>query len=471
MSTSVSHRLQSAGGSLVRRLPASSDVLAVPPPGSGLAPVRGAFGPPLVGYTFNVQTDLVGLSREQLARYGEVSWLGAVGKKWAFVLGPEAFDEVLTNREKAFANKGWEHLIAPFFARGIMLLDFDEHLLHRRIMQQAFGRQQLIGYAELMDRAIARRMETWQPSPDFALFEAIKQLSLDVAGEVFLGVHLREEVDLIAGAFVDSVNGCQAILRADVPGGAWHRGLRARRFLEDWFREKIPARREGDGNDLFSQLCRAESEDGERFSTEDVINHMIFVLLAAHDTSTITTTMAAYHLGSDLAWRSRARAESLELGTPTIGYEDLERLPVLDQVMRETLRMYAPVGLMVREAVRDTSIRGHFIPAGTPILVGVHPTMRMEPWWHDPDTFDPGRFDEDRREDKSHRLAWMPFGAGAHKCIGMYFGGMEVKAVLHRMLFDFDWDVPLGYTPAMNFGTGPQPADGLPVHIERRSAS
>ena len=66
-------------------------------------------------------------------------------------------------------------------------------------------------------------------------------------------------------------------------------------------------------------------------------------------------------------------------------------------------------------------------------MLGIFATQRMEPWWNDPDTFDPDRFAEPRREDKSHRYAWAPFGGGAHKCIGLHFGGMEVKAILHQM--------------------------------------
>ncbi|MGY5190399.1 UNVERIFIED_CONTAM: cytochrome P450, partial [Bacillus amyloliquefaciens DSM 7 = ATCC 23350] len=78
----------------------------------------------------------------------------------------------------------------------------------------------------------------------------------------------------------DTVHGGQAIIRADVPGGTWARGLRARERLERYFGAQIADRRRGDGSDLFSMLCRSESDDGQRFTDADIVNHMIFLLMA-----------------------------------------------------------------------------------------------------------------------------------------------------------------------------------------------
>jgi cytochrome P450 len=242
-------------------------------------------------------------------------------------------------------------------------------------------------------------------------------------------------------------------------------------LLEGYFRSQIPAKRAGEGEDLFSVLCHAESEDGHSFSDEDIVNHMIFTLMAAHDTSTITVAMMAYHLGKHPHWQDRARAESHALGRDAIDFDDLETLPALDLVMKETLRFNAPVGALFRETVKDTELLGHYIPARTRVLGAIYPTQRMEPWWNDPDTFDPDRFAEPRREDKSHRFAWTPFGGGAHKCIGLHFGGMEVKAIMHQMLLRYRWTTPAGYEPPLRYGTGPAPTDGLPLALARLRTS
>ncbi|HLJ04510.1 MAG TPA: cytochrome P450 [Solirubrobacteraceae bacterium] len=467
MSTPVKLRARGVAAALLERVPSTgARPLAPAPPGSGLAPVMGDPGVPVVGHTLEFLHDGLRHARLYHARFGTVFWLNAVGGRWVQVIGPDALETVLTNRERAFSSKlGWDPLIGPFFDRGVMLMDFEDHRHHRRIMQQAFRHERLLGYLERMNPAIARGIGRWRPGPGFLLYRAAKQLTLDIATETFVGTDLGSEADRLNSAFIDVVAGGQAVIRADVPGGKWHRGLESRRLLERYLYGQLPAKRAGEGDDLFSVLCRAESEDGERFTDEDVVNHMIFTLMAAHDTSTITITMMGYYLARHPEWQERLRDEAHALRKPAIDHADIEALPSLDLVFRETLRMNAPVGVLARQAIKDTEIDGYYIPAGSRLMLGIHPTQRMEPWWRDPDTFDPERFSDARREDASHRYAWAPFGGGVHKCIGMHFGAMEIKAVMHQLLLRYRWRVPGGYEPVMDYGTGPFPGDGLPIEL------
>src|SRR5690606_37373453 len=109
-----------------------------------------------------------------------------------------------------------------------------------------------------------------------------------------------------------------------------------------------------------------------------------------------------------------------------------------------------------------------FVPKGSMISVPIqHLHTRAELWPH-PEQFDPERFSEERREDKVHRYAYLPFGGGAHKCIGMFFGGMEVKSVLHHMLRTTTWSVPADYVMPVDRLSLPKPKDGLPVHLNHR---
>ena len=425
-------------------------------------------GPPVIGHTLKLLADPLSFARETLETYGTVSWGNMMGRTMVGVLGPDGLETVLANRDKAFSNeKGWGYLIGPFFHRGVMLMDFDEHHHHRRIMQQAFKRERLVSYLEKMNPAIERGIASWPPGTPFNLFPATKQLTLDVATEVFVGTELGAEADQLNRAFMAAVVGGQAIIRADVPGGHWHRGLQGRRRLADYFRSQIPAKRARESDDLFSVLCHAQTEDGDRFSDDDVVNHMIFTMMAAHDTSTITFAIMAYYLARHPEWQERLRAESKAIAKPTIDYDDLDSLPQMDLVFRETLRINAPVGMLARETIADTEIDGYYVPRDTLILLGIYASQRMEPWWNDPDTFDPERFTEERREDASHKYAWTPFGGNVHKCIGMHFGGMEVKAMMHQLLLRNRWTVPAGYRPPIDYATGPFPADGLPITLER----
>ena len=467
MSTPVKLKARSVVASLIEHLPSPGiQALAQPPPGSGLAPVMGDPGIPVVGHTIEFLDDGLRHTRRYYERFGTVFWLNTLGGRWVQVIGPTGLETVLANRDGAFSNQlGWDPLIGAFFDRGVMLMDFEEHRHHRRMMQQAFKHERLVAYLEKMNSAISRGIAGWQPGPSFELYRAAKQLTLDIATEVFVGAGPSAETDRLNAAFIDVVAGGQAIIRSDVPGGKWHRGLESRRRLERYFHSQLAAKRASESDDLFSVLCRAQTEEGERFSDDDVVNHMIFTLMAAHDTSTITLTMMGYYLARHPEWQERLRAECTALGKAAIGYEDLDALPLLDLVFKETLRMNAPVGTLARQAVKDTEIDGHYIPAGTKLMLGIYVTQRMEPWWQHPDTFDPERFSDGRREDASHRYAWTPFGGGVHKCIGMHFGSMEVKAIMHQLLMRNSWRIPRGYEPVLDYGTGPFPGDGLPVQL------
>ena len=268
-----------------------------------------------------------------------------LGIRAVLVTGPDAVEVVLNNQDKAFANgPAWKYFIGPFFNRGIMLLDFEEHLQHKHIMQQAFTPDMLRRYSHWARRRNHSRYRRVATRTDFALYDAVKQLLLDLATEVFVGAELGAQSDRINEAFVDTVVAGLSIVRADVPGGGWHRGLTGRKLLEEYFRELLPAKRASDSDDLMSVLCRAEIADGDRFSDDDIVNHMIFVLMAAHDTTTITSTTMAYYLAKHPEWQERLRTEAREYGKAAIGYDDLEHLPLLDRVFREALRINPPVG-------------------------------------------------------------------------------------------------------------------------------
>nr|WP_228805649.1 cytochrome P450 [Nocardia higoensis] len=468
--TKLSWRVQRAGVRMMKRYKPHMTPLAEPPAGSGLKPTLGDYGPPGIGYTLHTLADPMTFSRERFEQLGPVSWLGVLGRAVVTINGPEAFEEVLLDRNKVFsAQRGWEWLIGPFFHGGVLLRDFDDHMFHRRILQQAFTRPRLIGYQELTSPLLRRGIAAWQPSPEFHLHTAVKQLLLHQATEVFVGAKLGPESVALAHAFDDAVHGGTAMVRANVPGGVWARGLRGRRKLEEYFRSEIEVKRAGDGADLFSVLSKATTDEGHTFTDEEVVQHMIFVMLAAHDTSTIATCMLVYELGRHPQWQERLREEARALGKDSLGYEDLDSMPLLDMAFKEALRMYAPVAQQARETIADTDICGHYVPKGTLVMCGPYMMMRMAKYWSDPDEFDPERFSPQRREDKSHRFAWSPFGGGAHKCIGLYFGGMTVKAVLHQMLLNYRWSVRPGYEPLLVAGTGPTPADGLPIELERIS--
>jgi len=462
----VKHHLQSAAASVTSRYPSREHALAHPPKGSGLKPVMGNYGFPLIGHIMSSLVDPLDFARERYARYGPVSWAGGVGFRIVQLMGPQALEAVWVNKDKAFSStRGWAPVIGPFFHRGIMLLDFEEHRDHRRIMQQAFNRDTLDGYLTLMRQGISRTVANWTAVQRFPFYTAVKQLLLDQAAEVFVGTHLGGEADQLAADFHDTVCGGQALIRADVPGGTWARGLRARERLERYFARQLPARRAGSGTDLFSMLCRSRSEDGDRFVDADVVNHMIFLLMAAHDTSAIAISMLVYELGRNVSWQNALREEAFGRPTDEPTLDDLNSYPLLDAAFKEILRMYAPAGTLFRQAIKETEVAGHYIPRNSQIAINVYASMRLAEWWSDPDRFNPGRFLHGTDAGPIHRYTFAPFGGGVHKCIGQQFADMNVKVIMHQLLRRQVWRVAAGYRPKMTWGTGPTPSDGLPICI------
>jgi cytochrome P450 len=436
------------------------------PAGSGLKPIPGDSGLPLLGHSLEALRLGLDFGLKRYETYGPVSWMKAFGVNIVGIAGGDAIQVVLTNKDKAFSQQGWTYFIGPFFRRGLMLLDFEEHMFHRRLMQQAFTRPRVIGYLEHVAEEAAKGVQSWQPGT-FHVYPAMKQLTLDIAGSVFMASELGAEKDALIKAFIATVRAGTSLVRFAVPGSRWNAGLQGRKVLEDFFRRNVPAKRASDSNDLFAALCHARDDNGDTFSDDDVVNHMIFAMMAAHDTSTITTSAAAFYLGKHQDWQNRARKECFAAGDGPLDIDALEGLHELELVIKESLRLVAPVPTMARKTVKDTEVLGHFIPAGTMLGLGPWVNHMLPDYWTNPDDFDPLRFSEERREDKNHRYAWMPFGGGAHKCIGMHFGMLEVKTLLHQMLTRYEWSVPQDYRVRWDSTSLPAPTDGLPVTLKR----
>lgn len=120
-----------------------------------------------------------------------------------------------------------------------------------------------------------------------------------------------------------------------------------------------------------------------------------------------------------------------------------------------------------RRTTRDTEVLGHFVPAGALVSVGLCLSHRLEQYSTEPERFDPDRFAPPRGEDAAHPWAYVPFGGGAHRCIGMHFAQPEATLVMHELLQRFRWSVDPSYEMPLDTTALPTPADDLPVRLER----
>jgi cytochrome P450 len=443
-----------------------------PPKRNTLTHIPGNEGWPIIGKTLQVLADPKGFIEKNAARYGLVYRTHMFGETSISLLGPEANELVLFDQAKLFSSTyGWGAILGRLFPRGLMLLDFDEHRLHRRALSVAFKSGPMKSYLAELDKGIAARVAQWRTKPgEMLLYPAMKQLTLDLAATSFLGADIGPEVDEITRAFVDMVAASVAVVRKPLPGTQMARGVAGRKRIIAYFSEQIPIRRaKGGGEDLFSQLCHATHEDGALLSTQDVIDHMSFLMMAAHDTLTSSLTSFIGALAAHREWQRKLRAEVFALGlaadAPT-SFDNLEAMPLSEMAFKEALRVKPPVPSMPRRAVRDFTFKGFALPAG--ILVGINPlfTHHMPEIWPEPDTFDPMRFTKEAERNR-HRYAWVPFGGGAHMCLGLHFAYMQAKTFARHFLQNLEVSLPPGYQPDWQMWPIPKPRDGLRVVVKQ----
>ena len=436
------------------------------PPAGSLGQLPGENGLPFVGNTFRVLRDPIGFTTRMVKRYGPVYRNNAFGGPSAVLIGPDANELVLFDRDRNFSSEqGWGPLLNLLFPRGLMLMDFERHRADRRVMSVAFKPDAMRHYAAQLNTGIAARVATWTGSLRF--YDAIKALSLDLAATSFLGVPLGGEADGINRAFVDEVQASVAPIRIPLPGTAMRRGVRGRALLVDFFEREIPARRTGDGADFFSIFCRATGDDGEPLSTGAIADHMNFLMMAAHDTITSSATSLIMFLGRHPEWQDRLRAELTVVDRGDDGavpFDQLDRLILADYAFKEALRLMPPVPAIPRRALRGFSFGGYDIPGGS--FVGINPsyTHRMAAHWPDPDRFDPMRFTPENSRGR-HKYAWVPFGGGAHMCIGLHFATMQIRILLAHLLTRYRIDLRQGSGDAWQVFPIPRPRDGLPVRL------
>ncbi|MBV9458198.1 MAG: cytochrome P450 [Bradyrhizobium sp.] len=441
-----------------------------PPKRNTLTHIPGNEGWPIIGNTLAALADPKGHIEKQAELFGLIYRTHMFGETSISLLGPEANELVLFDQQKLFSSThGWGSILGLLFPRGLMLLDFDEHRLHRRALSVAFKSGPMKSYLAELDKGIAARVAQWKAKPGEMLFyPAMKQLTLDLAATSFLGAEIGPEVDEITRAFVDMVAAAVAPIRKPIPGTQMARGVAGRKRVVAYFSEQIPIRRAKGGEDLFSQLCRATHEDGALLSNQDIVDHMSFLMMAAHDTLTSSLTSFIGELAAHPQWQQKLREEVSALGLSPdapVGFDHLEAMPLSEMAFKEALRIKPPVPSMPRRAVRDFTFKGYAIPAGT--LVGINPlfTHHMPDLWPDPDSFDPMRFTDDAQRNR-HRFAWIPYGGGAHMCLGLHFAYMQVKTFARHFLQNLEVSIAPGYKPQWQMWPIPKPKDGLRVTVK-----
>jgi cytochrome P450 len=396
-------------------------------------------GLPGLGNTVAFLRDARTLLMDSQAAYGDAFELRVLGQPVTLLVSPEATKEIYIDRAENFSSEiGWSFTIGPMFHHGLMLRDFDDHHLHRRVMQYAFRRQALAGYMEQVN-SLARRHVTAAVAgagPDgIDVYRMTKRLTLDIATQVFVGLDLGPQADVVNESFVAMMRASVSPIRRNIPGTPFARGLRARRTLQELLTGLVLERRaEPERADLLSQLAHATTEEGRSLTVDEVVDHMIFLLLAAHDTTTATLTVMLWHLSQNPEWQDRVAAEVAVLGGGDVTIENYKSLVETELVMKESLRLSPPVPSSPRGVLRDTEVAGVPLRAGQMVALASLALHRHPDWWTAPEEFDPMRFAPERAEDRAHSHLYVPFGGGAHICLGNHLAELMTKAVMAAVL-------------------------------------
>jgi cytochrome P450 len=442
--------------------------------------IPGDNGPPIINNTFRYLSDPWAFDEAIARRFGPVARMRLLGRTIISTTSTELIGEVLVDRERSYSSThGWGHFLAELFPRGLMLRDFDDHARHRKILKAAFTRQAREGYHALINRATAETFDVWAQQPTLKFYPAIKRALLNQATRVFLGLDPEQHGDLLLRCFTRLVRSSVAVVRLRIPGTTFQRGRRARRELAAFLRAEIPNRRGRDGEDLFSRLCNARDEDtAGGFDDDEIVDHMIFLLFAAHDTTTsaLTTMLDELTAAPELLERAsnecraleRLAARDPELGPHALAWPQLEQLVYVERCFREALRVNPPVPYIMRRTVRPCRLGGHELPARAPVTVRVSGALKDPACWTDPERFDPDRFTPEHGEDRRHRHAWIPFGSGAHRCIGADLALQQAKVFCHQLFRRFDIERVSSPPTAWRRVPLPTPIDGLPLRLRSR---
>jgi cytochrome P450 len=432
--------------------------------------IPGSYGLPLIGDTFSFIMEPFKVLDERYKKHGPISKANMTFQKFVVGLGPEYIQQLMLDRNESFsARMGYNAPLGDFFRGGLLMRDFAEHKFHRRIMQTAFKTETMRGYIELMHPIIDQQIDAWAQQKDFHFYPNIKTLLLDVGAKVFLGMDLDgPETQKLNQDFLDMNEGVLSLIRKDWPGLLYRKGMNGRRGLEEFFFGLVPERRGKDGMDMATMFANEKTEEGEYFSEKVVGEHLIFLLLAAHDTTTSTLTMASHYLANDQQWQDRLREEIRGLGHMHLEYDDLgKNVPDLDHSFKESLRLNPPVPMFMRRTTKEVEVGGFLLQPHTMVQVSPLYTHRMEQWWSNPHSFDPDRFA--REEHKQHAFQWIPFGGGAHKCIGLHFADMLYKCVLSRVLlkYRFKYRDENQFAGKIQHFPFAKPMDNLPLVLEK----
>lgn len=394
---------------------------------------------------------------------------------------PDLIREVLDARPRDFpkSNRIGAGLVPLLGQASVFLTNGEQWQGQRRIIDPAFEGGRLRSTFPAMRAAIAHAVTTWENGPQ-DIEPACSRLAADIIFRTLFSVPITDEV---AGAVFDEFQAYQAsapILNpaAFVPGlPKWHRrrtrqsAARIRKLitmLVDRHQAKLDA---GDANDDLATriMTQTDPETDRRFDRAEMIDQVAIFFLAGHETSAAALSWALYLMATHPAAQDKVAIEARALDAMP-EFSDMSKLPFTRDVFRETLRLYPPVPMMVRQAKQRELFRGRKVPKGAQIVISPWHVHRHTKIWSQPDDFQPERFATKEGRD-AMREAYIPFSRGARVCVGAGFAMAEGVMCLTMLSRAMHFAPVAGHIPIPRAHLTIRSANGIRLDCQPRLSS
>ena len=393
-----------------------------------------------------------------------------------FVSAPHLIEEVLVTRQRDYVKARSIRAHRSLLGNGLFTNEGDSWLRQRRLAQPAFHPERIAACAGVMARAAAGMLDAWRDGETREVHEEMKRLTAAIAARTLFGADVAREAPDLAGSLEavmrlhEARRGLSRLVpeRVPIPPHVRYRG--AIRRLDALVLGFIRHRRASGaaGDDLLSMLLQARDEDGGGMDDRQLRDEVLTLFVGAYDTPALALTWLV-HLVSrhpDVATALEAEIEHA-LGGEMPDAEVVPYLRYVGMAVNEAMRVYPPAWMLARESVRDTTIGGYGIPAGTMVLVSQWVMHRDPRFFERPDAFVPERW-SNGLEKRLPRYAYFPFGAGPRICIGASFAMMQSVIVFTQLLQRFRVqavdDEPVRLWPSLTL----RPRDGVRVRLSAR---
>lgn len=430
-------------------------------------------------------TALRRMRRDPLAFLTEVASHGPVahfriGPQDIFLLSdPAGIEDVLVTAAASFKKGRALERAKRTLGEGLLTSEGTFHLRQRRLMQPAFHRARVAGYAEAMIRAAVETRDRWRADVPMDVAVEMNRLTLAIVSDTLFGADVGRDSDTarVQQAVSEVMEMFDLVL---VPFAEWllrlplprtRRYLAAQATLDEVIYGIIASRRAAadDRGDLLSMLLHAQDGEnaGSGMTDTQLRDEVITLFLAGHETTANALSWTWVMLGQHREVEERLQQELDDvLGGRTPTADDVVRLPYTRAVISETLRLYPPAWTLGRRALSDYRWAGVEIPAGSIVLMSQWVVHRDPRWWPEPARFNPSRW---LSEVARPKFAYFPFGGGNRVCIGESFAWTEAVLLLAVLAQKWRVMVDPGRTiephPLITLRVSP----GVPAHVQDRA--